>query len=370
MTKRKVAALISFARNDNITLLNKLSLSICVPVYKGSDTLKRALESVFRQNYQEDFEVVILDDNQQDDTEEINKTKKIIEGFKSDRIRYFKNERNLGSALTIQKLAKLAKNEILIYLCQDDLFSRDSLRQIAECYLDEHVGVTTRPFFWFEDQIDKPVRAIYPPSVKEDLKISILNASSAQIISIFNSLGQISGLSYRKKYLSRDFTDDVFPGHIYPFAEIFKNYSCVFLKDYIVATSLKTSQTRYNSKIYQESPLQAWVKMFNEVYGMPVGNAYMRSLQNRFVDIGHVGIQNISSQYEGLVQIKNYGSLISLLREICFYIKYNPGSLLCFKFWFYVLMTIFIPRKILIILSDSYKRIFLARLLTKFQFDY
>jgi glycosyltransferase involved in cell wall biosynthesis len=344
-----------------------MSISICVPIYKGSGTLKRALESIFRQNYDGEYEVVILDDNQTSDLNEVKITKEIVDSFKSNKIRYFKNEINLGSALTIQRLAHLAKNEILSFLCQDDIFANDALIKIVKGFENQDVGVLTRPFFWFEDDINKPIRAIYPYDNHYDSIVSIFE-NDFLVKKIFGSVGQISGLAYRKKYLMRDFTNDVFPGHIYPFAEILKKHKCMFLKDYIVAVSLKTSQTRYNSKIYESSPLEAWVKMFDSIYTLGTGRDL--SLQQKYNKVSEIGIQNIATHYEGLVQIKNYGTFRALLREIFLHVKFCPLSLIYPKFWFYVFLTVFIPRKLLIFLSDYYKRNILSKSLTNISFNY
>jgi glycosyltransferase involved in cell wall biosynthesis len=346
------------------------SLSICVPVYKGSGTLKRALESIFRQNYDRDFEVVILDDNKSSDIKEINSTKKIIDTFKTDKIRYFRNVKNFGSALTIQRLAHLAKKDILTFLCQDDIFAHDAIVKIVNGFKEEDVGVLTRPFFWFEEDIACPIRAVYPYDKNKNSNIGLFNCSERAIKFIFGSVGQISGLAYRTKYLTCDFTDDVFPGHIYPFAEILKKHKCMFLKDYIVAVSLKTSQTRYNSKIYENSPLEAWVKMFKTVYPYNVGNGQDCSQQQKYRVVREIGIQNIATHYEGLVQIKNYGTFKSLIREIFLHVKFCPSSLIYPKFWFYVLLTFFIPRKILVFLSDFYKRHILAKKIGKICFNF
>lgn len=342
-----------------MTYKNNNSLSICVPVYNGSLTLQRALDSIFRQNYQGKYDVVILDDNNSQNIREIQKTREIINQFNNKKIKYYKNEKNLGSALTIKNLAGLAKGDILTFLCQDDIFSRDALAKIVNSFRNPEVGVLTRPFFWFEDDFRKPIRAVSAYNSKHDTVVSILDNDEA-VRKIFGSVGQISGLAYRKKYLTRDFTGDIFPGHIYPFAEILKKHKCMFLKDHIVAVGLKTSQTRFNSKIYSSSPLEAWVKMFATVYGS----------SSKYKNVRDVGVINIATHYEGLVQIKNYGSYRALIREIFLHLKFYPRSKYSPKFWFYILLTVFIPRRILIYASDYYKRNVLAKKLNELTFNF
>ena len=64
-------------------------VSICIPTYKGERTLGAAIESVLAQTLT-DFELVVIDDQSPDGTREL------VAGFADVRIRYFRNETNLG----------------------------------------------------------------------------------------------------------------------------------------------------------------------------------------------------------------------------------------------------------------------------------
>lgn len=334
-----------------------LTVSILMPVYKGSPYLKEALESVFRQNFNF-YELIVVDDNKPTDIDEIERTRKIISGFKEKRIKYIKNEKNLGSQGTIKKLASQAKGEMLFYLCQDDILSKDSLQKTHEAFLTDNVGVVTRPYFWFEKEINKPVRVVYPPDQRKDTVFSLADGERA-ISAIFGSVGQLSGLAFRKEWITTPFNLDVFPGHIYPFAGMLKEHNCVFLKDFTVAVRIESSQARNLSSIYDQSPLASWVKMFNTVY-----------YEKEFDAVRKLGIKHIATHYVGLVQIKNFGSGRAVRNEIVNTVKFYPKSLVSPKFWFYSLLTLFTPRQILVKLSDSYKRHVLAKSIGGIEFEY
>ncbi|MCD8554294.1 glycosyltransferase family 2 protein [Seleniivibrio sp.] len=93
--------------------------SVLIATYNRCDLLPRAVESVMSQTFA-DFEVIISDDCSTDQTaqvaEELTK--------KDKRIRYFKNEKNLGSVANSKKMAmEYATGKYCIYLCDDDYFT-------------------------------------------------------------------------------------------------------------------------------------------------------------------------------------------------------------------------------------------------------
>jgi len=117
-----------------------------------------------------------------------------------------------------------------------------------------------------------------------------------------------------------------------------------------VAVRIASSQTRFKSSIYDISPTESWVKMFNTVYQ-----------GKKYEEVKKAGIEQIVKNFVGLVQLKNYSTFKNLLREIFILLKLRPANLLDPKFWFFSLGTILIPRKLLISLVDNYKNKILLR---------
>ena len=279
--------------------------------------------------------------------------KKKLDSYKDSRIRFFANETNLGCPLNLRKLSKKAKNEILFFLAQDDILLREALLKTHDAFfLAKNVGAVTRPYYHFHDNVRKPVRAVVPYDKNKDSVISVFDGER-EVRKIFETLGQVSGLAYRKKWIEIDFHEEIFPTHIYPFASITRKHKIVFLKDYTVAVGISSSQTRFKSSIYDLSPVNSWVKMFNTVY---VGSKHER--------VRKQGVKFITTtNFVGLVQIKNYSSLKNLLREIFLLIKHYPRNLLNLKFWFFSLGCLILPRFILKFLVDWYKNKINSRLL-------
>ena len=69
------------------------------------------------------------------------------------------------------------------------------------------------------------------------------------------------------------------------------------------------------------------------------------------------GIRHITTNYVGLVQIKNYGYYQDLFAEMYYMVKFNMSNLLNLVFWGYVLGVLLIPRPVLRWMVDYYKNV-------------
>ena len=109
-------------------------VSVLMPVYKTKEVyLREAIESILNQIFT-DFEFLILDDCPEDDRETI------VKSYDDKRIKYVKNEKNLGISKSRNKLIDMAQGEYLAVFDHDDI----SLPQRFEkevAYLDAHPGV-------------------------------------------------------------------------------------------------------------------------------------------------------------------------------------------------------------------------------------
>ncbi len=93
-----------------------MKVSICIPAYKHEFFLKRCLDSVLAQSFT-DFEVIITDDSP-DDT-----LKNLVKTYDDKRIRYFKNEKPLGSPANWNEGLKKAEGDYIKLIHHDDWFS-------------------------------------------------------------------------------------------------------------------------------------------------------------------------------------------------------------------------------------------------------
>ncbi len=114
-------------------------VSALMPVYNSNLAyLKEAIESVLNQTFS-NFEFLILNDSPQN----LELENFILEYAKKDeRIRYFKNPRNLGISGSRNKLIDLAKGEFLAVIDHDDISVKERFeKEVAFLEANEEVGV-------------------------------------------------------------------------------------------------------------------------------------------------------------------------------------------------------------------------------------
>ena len=107
-------------------------VSVCLAVYKTDPSyLRECIESILDQTYS-DFEFLIVDDCPED-----KECEKIIKSYTDDRIKYYRNEKNLGISGTRNRLLGLATGEYIAVMDHDDIsLPKRFEKQVA--YLDAH----------------------------------------------------------------------------------------------------------------------------------------------------------------------------------------------------------------------------------------
>jgi glycosyltransferase involved in cell wall biosynthesis len=104
-------------------------VSVCIPCFNGEQCISNTIQNVLNQTLT-DFELIIVNDSSKDLTEEV------ILGFKDTRIKYYKNDKNLGMVKNWNKALSLANGEFIKLLCMDDLIAEDCLQSQAEALLN------------------------------------------------------------------------------------------------------------------------------------------------------------------------------------------------------------------------------------------
>ena len=101
-------------------------VSIITPSYNTAQFISETIRCVQAQTYT-NWEMIIVDDCSKDDTD------KIIKPFLGDgRIKYLKNEKNSGAAVSRNRALREAKGKWIAFLDSDDLWTKDKLeKQIA-----------------------------------------------------------------------------------------------------------------------------------------------------------------------------------------------------------------------------------------------
>lgn len=91
-------------------------ITVAIPTYKRASTLKETLASVLTQDDADDVEIIVVDNN----PERGDETERLMATCQDSRLRYYKNETNLGMTGNWNRLYTLAKGEWVCMLHDDD----------------------------------------------------------------------------------------------------------------------------------------------------------------------------------------------------------------------------------------------------------
>ena len=330
-----------------------LKFSILIPTYNGASVIGDTLRSLLTQSFQ-NFEIIVQDDVSSDNTVEV------IEAMGDQRIKIFKNEKNLGYSRNLESLSKRGDGEIVYLMGQDDILGEGALEETYQAFkISDDIGAVARPYFWFDEKITKPVRATGQLNPQKNELVTI-NDDFERIILTIDVAGQLSGLAMRRRYMDTPFHKDIFSCHVYPFISILKKHPIVFLKDFNLSVRIRSSQCRSVSWIYDKSPVQAWVDFANNVFP---GKEYEK-FRKYFIK------NYVAKNYVGLIQIRNYAKYGYSLREIWYLLKYRWQNAYNPVFWFFSLGCMAVPPFILIPLTDWYKSKINSRKLHHIRFSY
>lgn len=114
-------------------------VSVLTPIYNTNPQhLREMIESILSQTYT-DFEFLILNDSPQN-----TEIEEIVKSYQDKRIRYSKNEQNMGITPSRNKLLKMARGEYIAIFDHDDISVPTRLaQQVAYLDANPHVGVVS-----------------------------------------------------------------------------------------------------------------------------------------------------------------------------------------------------------------------------------
>lgn len=95
-------------------------VSVIMPSWNTANYIASSIQSVVNQTYKK-WELIIVDDCSTDNTDEV------VAQFNDSRIRYLKNDVNIGAALTRNRAMREAQGEWIAFLDSDDLWSATKL---------------------------------------------------------------------------------------------------------------------------------------------------------------------------------------------------------------------------------------------------
>lgn len=97
-------------------------VSIIMPSWNTGSFIAESIQCVINQTYS-NWELIIVDDCSTDNTDEV------LARFNDCRIKYYKNEKNLGAALTRNRALREAQGEWIAFLDSDDIWYPQKLEK-------------------------------------------------------------------------------------------------------------------------------------------------------------------------------------------------------------------------------------------------
>jgi glycosyltransferase involved in cell wall biosynthesis len=168
--------------------LSQPKVSICIPAYQEPVLLRRALQSVFDQSF-ENYEVIITDDSADRAVEKI-----VKEFLPNTKLRYYKNASRKGTPENWNEAVRLARGEYIKILHHDDWFAyKDSLMQFVKM-LDDNAKTDFAFCSSTTCGPDEKMLFIHRPSNKQLKK---LRHNPAYLVP-HNFIGAPSATIYRK----------------------------------------------------------------------------------------------------------------------------------------------------------------------------
>lgn len=110
--------------------MSEPKISVIMPAYNAEKYIKEAIDSILSQTFG-DFEFIIIDDGSTDNT------CAIIESYSDSRIRFFRNEKNMGVAATLNRGLDLARGEYIARMDSDDISMPKRFEEQVR-FMDEH----------------------------------------------------------------------------------------------------------------------------------------------------------------------------------------------------------------------------------------
>lgn len=127
---------------DTPELKRHFSVSVIIAAWNEEDTIEDTVREVFKSDYDNIVEVIVLNDGSTDKTKKI--VEKLIKEFPKI---YLLNKENSGKAESINQGIKIAKGELIAVVDSDSFPNKDGIRKLVGFFEDKKVGAATCPIF-------------------------------------------------------------------------------------------------------------------------------------------------------------------------------------------------------------------------------
>lgn len=172
-------------------------VTIILPAYNGAKWIEKAILSALGQSFQ-DFELIVMNDCSRDNTEEIVLT--LAE--RDQRIKYFKNEQNLGVQKTRNIALDMSRGEYIAEIDQDDEWIYfDKLKKQVEFLENNKDYVLIGTGAIMVDELGAEIARYLMPETDTEIRKKILRANCfihSSVLYRTKSVKEIGGYNLMK----------------------------------------------------------------------------------------------------------------------------------------------------------------------------
>lgn len=291
-----------------------VAVTVIMPVYNCEKYIKEAIDSVLNQTYR-NFEFLIINDGSNDSTENI------ILQYDDKRIRYIKNDRNIGLIETLNRGLELVCSKYIVRMDADDICHPKRLYYQVR-YMDKHPDIAvlgTRAIHFSDSKVLKKTKSITKSQIIKSRLLFTCALVHPSVI-IRNNIIKIGDYKYNSNHTSvEDFGLWQRISFSFPIANLKKILLYYRINDDGISSNAKKNLSEWDQshkKIYAQSFDYLGINYSDEIL-----NVYRKYLTNRtrLIDYELSILSHLLFEILDKAKIKNYEiKVIKKYFQFCF----------------------------------------------------
>lgn len=167
-------------------------VSVIMPSYNTADFIAGAIQSVINQTYG-NWEMIIVDDCSTDDTD------MVVSEFNDVRVKYLKNDKNQGAALSRNRALREAKGKWIAFLDSDDQWLPVKLERQLRFMIENGYKFSCTDYRVISAEDGQPLYVVTGPKVVNKRKLyNYCYMTTSTVIYDQNSIGLIQIADIKK----------------------------------------------------------------------------------------------------------------------------------------------------------------------------
>ena len=274
-------------------------ISIVIPTFRRPDTLKDSITSALNQKNFDDYIVIVVDNENEENTE----TEKLLKSYKDDKLYYYKNQENIGMTGNWNRCIELAQGKWLTLLHDDDKLLPDFLCNMLKAIKEnENIEMLTSQVVICNDENVNIVE-------QENCKFSIEKVSKIKDEQyVLGNISPAPGILIKKENAIKlgGFNDDEYPCADYMFWITYHlHYGSYIYKQSLALYRMAELNTTKN--VYKNIIDKSYEIKKNYIT-MVVENSYKKNfLMNN-------GMLNIINAYKNYMSEKEFNEIMDKYR--------------------------------------------------------